>query len=322
MSNKQIRVYITIDTEEDQWGEYVSTGTTVDNVTMIPKLQQLFDQFGAVPTYLINYPVVKNETALRIIKEIHDKGRCGIGTHCHPWNTPPLRENMSNHNSMLCNLPYELIYEKLKTLHQAIVDDWGVTPICFRAGRWGFGKNVARSIHELGYKIDTSVTPFSDWREYEGPDFSDAATDRYFFHPDSILNADVNGCLMELPPTIGFLQNDFSRCRWLRKLIITSKLSRLHLIGILDRLRILNLRWLSPELCSGMDMIGLSKACIRNGCRYLNMSFHSTSLMPGMSPFVRSDKDLEIFLGNIRMFLEFAYENKLMFVPLDDALVN
>jgi len=44
--------------------------------------------------------------------------------------------------------------------------------------------------------------------------------------------------------------------------------------------------------------------------------------MPGMSPFVRSDKDLEIFLGNIRMFLEFAYENKLMFVPLDDALVN
>ena len=145
-----VKVYITIDTEEDQWGEYAATGASVENVTRIPMLQQLFDRFGAIPTYLINYPVVMDERACNIIKAIYHAGRCGIGTHCHPWNTPPFREEINEYNSMLCNLPYELISDKMRTLHEAIVSFIGVTPISFRAGRWGFGETVARCIQRIG----------------------------------------------------------------------------------------------------------------------------------------------------------------------------
>jgi hypothetical protein len=315
-----IKVYITIDTEEDQWGEYVTTGASVDNVTMIPMLQQLFDRFGAIPTYLINYPVVINDKARQIIKQIYDDGRCGIGMHCHPWNTPPFEEELSNHNSMLCNLPYDLVYEKLRTLHRAIDHYWGVSPICFRAGRWGFGESVARCIYELGYKVDSSVSPFINWLEYGGPDYSNAPADQYLFNTENILSENSQGILLEVPPTIGFFQDNFHRCAWLRKWAMSSKLSKYYLIGILDKLRILNFRWLTPELCNGKDMIRLSRTFIRKGSRYLNMSFHSTSLVPGLGSFVRSENDLEKYLKNIELFLNYACENRFEFARLNEAV--
>ncbi|HPW37349.1 MAG TPA: polysaccharide deacetylase family protein [Syntrophorhabdus sp.] len=315
-----IKVYITIDTEEDQWGNYVASEATVHNVKKISMLQQLFDRYGAIPTYLVNYPVVMNEDARSIIKGIYDDGRCGIGMHCHPWNTPPIREELSNYNSMLCNLPDDLVYEKLRSLHQVLVDHWGVAPVCFRAGRWGFGENVARSIHELGYKIDTSITPFTDWAEYDGPDFSDALIGQYRFNPEAILTVNPRGDLLEVPPTVGFLQTGFKRCAWLRKKIAKGRFSKFRLLGILEKLGLLNLRWLSPELCSGSEMVRLSNSLLENGCRHLNMSFHSTSIAPGLSPFVRTENDLIRFLYDIELFLQFAHGKGFESVSIDKAL--
>lgn len=87
-----IKVFMTIDTEEDSWGDFRKTHNPVGNVYRIPLLQELFDRYGAVPTYLINWPVVMDEKARDILKKIYDDGRCEIGTHCHPWNTPLLRK--------------------------------------------------------------------------------------------------------------------------------------------------------------------------------------------------------------------------------------
>jgi hypothetical protein len=315
-----VKVYITIDTEEDQWGKYIKTGASVDNVTMVPILQKMFDRFGAIPTYLIDYPVVINENARHIIKEIYDDGRCGIGTHCHPWNTPPFKEEISVYNSMLCNLPYDLVHDKIKTLHQAIVNDWGVTPICFRAGRWGFGEAVARSIYELGYRIDTSITPFIDWSEDGGPNNFNAPICQYRFNPSDILSDNSQGVLLEVPPTIGFFQKNFHRCACIRNWILSSRLSSYHVIGILDKLRILNFHWLSPEICSGKDMVQLTKSFIKKGCHFINMSFHSTSLMHGLSPFVRTASDIDKFLKDIETFLQYAHDNRFQFVSLDKAI--
>jgi len=314
------KVFITIDTEEDLWGEYKTPDSPVDNIAHLPMLQDLFDRFGAMPTYFVNWPVVTNKHASQVLQEILNRGRCEIGTHCHPWNTPPIEEKTNNHNSMICNLPYDLIEKKLETLHQAIVDRFKVKPICFRAGRWGFGPKVAKVIHKLGYRVDTSLTPFVDWIEEEGPDFSDASTFSYWFDSDDILHEKENGSLLEVPPTIGFLQKNFERCGSIRKRFFKKPHSLYHVLGILDKLRILNHRWLSPELSSGSDMILLSKNFIRLGHRFLNMSFHSTSLLPGKSPFVRNQKQFEKFLHDIEMFLQFAVDQGMTFSPLSAAL--
>lgn len=315
-----VKVFITIEIEEDVWGEYKATRIPVDNVARLPIIQDLFDRFGAIPTYFINWPVVKNKHASQILQKILDRGRCEIGTHCHPWNTPAIEEKINNHNSMICNLPYELIEKKLETLHEAIIDRFKVKPISFRAGRWGFDSKVAKVIHKLGYLVDTSVTPFFDWSEDEGPDFSDASTFAYWFDPDDFLRMKADGSLLEVPLTIGFLQKNFKLWGSVRKRISNRPLSRYHFLGILDRLRILNRRWLSPELSSGPDMILLSKKFVQTGHRFLNMSFHSTSLIPGKTPFVRNQQQLEKFLCAIEMFLQFAVDQGMTFSPLSGAL--
>jgi len=315
-----VKVFITIDVEEDLWGEYKATQIPVDNVARLPILQDLFDRFGAMPTYFINWPVVTNKFASKILHEILNRGRCEIGTHCHPWNTLPIEEKINNHNSMICNLPYELIEKKLETLHEAIIDRFKVKPICFRSGRWGFGPKVAKAIHKLGYLVDTSVTPFFDWSEDGGADFSDVPTFSYWFNPDDVLREKADGPLLEVPPTIGFLQKNFKLCRLVRRKILNGPLSRYHILGILDKLKILNLRWLSPELSSGPEMILLSKKFIQTGHRFLNMAFHSTSLIPGKTPFVRNQQQLEKFLCDIEMFLQFVVDQGMTFSPLSGAL--
>lgn len=315
-----VKLFITIDTEEDSWDDYWSSSQSLDNVARIPVIQSLFDRYGAVPTYLVSYPVVKNEPASRILLDLYDKGRCEIGAHCHPWSTPPYVEEKKIVNTMLSNLPYKILRDKIEMLHKAIVDKFKVCPICFRAGRWGFDSEVARAIYELGYQIDTSVTPCTDWTDHFGPNFWEAPSLPYRFNPANILVSSLNGYLLEIPPTVGFLQNNSRLCSRILKWLLHSRLSRLRVIGILDRLRILNRRWLSPETRYGHEMILLAKTLIQKGYKHLNMTFHSTSLLPGKSPFVRDENELRIFLNNIEVFLQFAQKHNIVFAPLREGL--
>ncbi len=315
-----IRLFITIDTEEDLWGDYSRSEIHVENVSRIPRLQTLFDRFGAIPTYLVNWPVVTNENACRMIRNIHEKGRCEIGAHCHPWNTPPFAEEISGRNTMLCNLPEELVRKKMENLHEAIIGRFGFAPVCFRAGRWGMGGGAARCIEDLEYKVDSSVTPFIDWSKHEGPDYSEAPALTYRFAPGDFPRESPGGSLLEVPATIGFLQHNFSSCFAVRKRFLRGALSRYHVIGILDRLGVNSFRLLSPETNSSSDMIRLAGNFIRTGHRFLNMFFHSSTLLPGATPFVQNETQLESFLKNIERFLEFASDSGFEYAPLSSAL--
>jgi hypothetical protein len=221
---------------------------------------------------------------------------------------------------MIYRLPYKMINEKIGALHGAITKNFKVEPVCFRGGRWGFGSEASRVIHNLGYQVDTSVTPYIDWTEYDGPDFMDAISSMYRFNPENILEEKRGGCLLEVPATSGFLQKNFKICNSIRKRIQQGTFSRFHLLGVLDLLRILNFRILSPESCSGEDMIKLSKNIIRSGQTFLNMYFHSNSLLPGSNPFVRNEKDLRNLLNSIEVFVRFAKQEGMEFLPLSAAI--
>ena len=103
-----MKLVITVDTEEDNWGDYRPTGWTLENIARLPALQRLFDDFNAQPTYLITYPVATDENAAAILGELLQAGTCEIGAHCHPWNTPPFEEPNTTVNTMLCNLDEHL----------------------------------------------------------------------------------------------------------------------------------------------------------------------------------------------------------------------
>ena len=314
------KVFITIDTEEDNWGDYNETVGTVENILALPRLQSLFNEYGAVPTYLINYPVASQQQSIEVLSSFLNEGVCEIGTHCHPWNTPPIVEDLNARNSMMCNLSYELLIEKMSYLHKTIEDNFNIKPVAFRAGRWALNEDVARCLSELGYFVDTSMSSFVDWSDNYGPNFRASSTHPFYFKAANIRAHDNNGELLEVPPTIGFYQSNFKLCDYLTNAISNSMLSRLRLLGILDRLNLLNFHWLSPELSSGAEMVKLSKRFVKSGHQFLNMSFHSTSLLPGKSPFVKNERELTTFLDKIEMFLRYAANNNFEFLPLSKAV--
>jgi hypothetical protein len=301
---------VTIDTEEDNWSNFSTTENPVSNIDRLTPLQQLFDEFGIRPTYLISYPVATNPQSVSVLKKILKHGRCEIGTHCHPWNTPPFDGKIIlEKETMLCNLPDTQVLEKLNAHHQVIQENFGVTPVSFRAGRWGFGPSVAKALSSLGYRVDTSVSPYTDWSIYHGPDFSGFGPGIFRFSASGIDQPAQDGELLQVPASVGYLQSNFDLCRQWETALARPLLRKLHIPGILKRMKLLNKVWLSPEQASADEMIGLArmliKMLIKNRYSVLNMMFHSTCLKAGLCPFVKSRQQEIAFIEKIRTFLTF-----------------
>jgi hypothetical protein len=72
-------------------------------------------------------------------------------------------------------------------------------------------------------------------------------------------------------------------------------------------------------MSSVKDMIRLIHNAGRRGARLLNFTFHSNSLLPGKSPFVRTAAELDAFLESIRRVLEYVADHGVKFLPLSAA---
>jgi hypothetical protein len=246
-----------------------------------------------------------------------EDGRCEIGTHVHPWNTPPHNEEKTVRNTMICNLEKDLQLRKIESLHEKIFDSFKVEPVSFRGGRWGFDRTVAEIIFNRGYKVDTSVSPYMNWEKYFGPDYSKSSPKEHFYYIEK--NGKSDRYLLEVPATIGFLQTNYDLRNSLVNRISNSKLQYFRLVGILDKLGIINKVWLSPETSDGKEMIQLSKSMIREGYGLLNMFFHSSSLMAGLTPFAKSIEEENNLLRRIEEFLEFIVTNNVKSITLRES---
>jgi hypothetical protein len=314
----ETHLVVTIDTEEDDWGRYADGAWSVRNIGRIRGLQEIFDRRGVVPTYLVTYPVACDREAAALLGGIRKENRCEIGAHLHPWSTPPHEEEKTERNSMLCNLPVGLQRRKIESLTAVIRENMGVAPVSFRCGRWGYGSSVADLLYGTGYKLDSSVTPFTDWTRHFGPDFSDRTPTP--FRMRVYRAGDGAGEMLEVPASIGFRRGNFGLMSRVHRTLTGTVLRHLRLSGVLDRMNFINKVWLSPELSDVPEMASLAEAMVRNGYRVLNMFFHSASLLAGQTPFVRSKEDERIFLGRIEAFAEYARESGMRFSKLSDLL--
>lgn len=314
-----MKLIITIDTEEDNWGEYNLSRYSLENIKRIDRLQDLFDRFGVIPTYLVTYPVATDKRASSILKRIMREGRCEIGTHCHPWNTPPFEEERNARNSMLCNLPEDLQFKKIDTLHHEITRNFGKEPTSFRAGRWGFGESTARCLMRLSYKIDSSIIAFQNWDVYGGPDYSNVFPGAFSWEWKNEPVAAPYQELLEIPATAGYKQGNFALCEKLWKALDNQYAQKLHLKGILARLGALNKIWLSPETSNSSQMMMLTKTLMNEGYSTLNMFFHSTALKAGLSTFVKTQDDEARFLRSIEEYLVFARDAGIESITLSES---
>ena len=300
------KLLITIDTEEDEWGAYDLPQYRVSNIARLVQLQAMFEEYGVRPTYMITRPVAEDRAAIGVLAPILERGGCEIGAHCHPWNTPPYVEARTPANSMLCNLPADLQLRKLDYLIGTIRKHYGVEPTSFRSGRWGFSTAVARNVAALGLKVDSSITPFMSWTAYGGPDFDRPYLERYPLSLDDLSVRDESSPLIEIPVTAGLhgsmLGPRLATYRMLSRAPFTWVKGR----SIADRVGLLSMTWLCPEMSSTTSMIALSEQLLGQGVSILNLMFHSGTLTPGLTPFVRTEEAEARFLRRIRSYLDYC----------------
>jgi hypothetical protein len=174
---------VVVDTEEefDWFKPHSRDQVSTRAIASQARAHEIFGRFGIRPTYVIDYPVATQESGYGPLKELFDDGLCQIGTHLHPWVNPPFDEPVCNVNTYPGNLPRELERAKLAALTEAIGERFGRRPTVYKAGRYGVGPNTAEILAELGYTIDTSVVPRTDFRSDEGPDFRQCGAHPYWF---------------------------------------------------------------------------------------------------------------------------------------------
>lgn len=314
-----MKLIVSVDTEEDNWLPFSDKCYTTRNIEAVPQLQRIFSEVKVRPTYLITYPVATDPGAAAILGDIGRSGLGEIGTHCHPWSQPPFEEAQCIENSMLCNLPGDLQVRKIEYLHQTIQDRLGLTPTSFRSGRWGYSPHVARALRKLNYKVDSSVTAYTDWTAYHGPDFSLMPPKAYRFDAEHIYQEKSDGALLEIPASVGYLQSNFHISHRIYETIRRSPLRRLRLLGMLHRAGLLRQVPLSPEISTLDDMVKLVVRLREQNFEFVTMWFHSPALVPGLTPFVQTKPDAQAFLEKIRRFFLKMNELDIKSITLTEA---
>lgn len=279
------RFIITVDTEEEfDWAQPIArSGHTLHTVARLAKFQQFCEGQGVCPIYLVDYPIATSRDVTDILRPAIASGKAEVGVQLHPWVNPPYQEEVTEVNSFVGNLPFEIEREKFRNLKAAIEEAFGTAPLIYRAGRYGVGANTATILAEGGIAIDTSVRARFDYSAGGGPNFRE--------HPLTPWWIDRAGGLMELPLTTvywGLLRQLGS---WLYPVLWRAPRLR----GALARASLLERIPLTPEGVTVEEAVRGIDIAIDSGLPVLVFSFHSPSLAPGFTPYVRSEDDLDEF---------------------------
>ena len=290
---------VVIHTEEEfDWGKPHDRGaTTVEHMRHIGRAQAVFDEFGIVPNYVIDYPIASQPLAVTALKDYADSGRALIGAHLHPWVSPPHEEVVNACNSYPGNLPRELEAEKLRRLTAQIELSFGVQPRTYLAGRYGFGPNTGEILEDLGYEVDISPAVPIDFSADGGPDYSGFSSQPFWFGKERRL--------LGLPGSGGYVGALRSGGTGLYRRVTSPIMKRVRVAGVVARLRLLERIRLSPEDYDEPEMQRLTATLLDDGVRVFVFSFHSPSVMPGGTPYVRNADDLSRFLAKCRRYFDF-----------------
>ena len=282
---------ISIDCEEGFDWRFPVRGTQYDltSIGRLPRVAERLRQYGAVLVCNATFPVVVDDAAWGVLEGMAGRGEAVLGAHLHPWVTPPYDEAPTRHNSYQGNLEPGLEAAKVDHLSALIAQRTGARPTLFKAGRYGFGPATAAALTEAGIEIDLSFMPFWDYEQDGGPSFVGIGSD-----PVWLERPGDGRALLEIPHTVGFVglgRRWGARAfplvdRW-RGLKVPSALSR---AGILNRIR------LSPEGVRLAEAKRLTSRLLEDGQRVFHLSFHSTSLVPGLTPYTHTEAEADALL--------------------------
>jgi len=280
-------------------------------------LHPLFGRHQMKPTYLLNSVVMEDRGSVELLNNL--PGQFELGTHLHPEFVEPQKKfydyagKSARRNS--CFYPADIEKEKLVTITRMFEDKFNRKPTSFRAGRFSAGPNTITSLLDLGYKVDTSVTPHINWNDStreEPVNFTNAPEQPYFIKEGTITgqSAKKEG-LLQVPVSVGMLKRN--------------PLQELAASGMGMRRKInWNKRvWLRPAFAKFEDMKALvaqySRKYQDREAIVFNMMFHNVEVLPGLSPYTITQHACDLYKNDLENFFEFCNAHDIKGICLTDT---
>ena len=296
---EKVVVSVSIDTECDHDPQWVrSTPLRFDSIHegLPNRLQPAFEAVGAIPTYLLTVEVLEDPACVQTLKAL--QGRHEFGTHLHAAFIEPLKKFNDyagiDSPDFQCAYAPDIEYKKLSNLSVLFESALGYRPTSFRAGRYGASADSANALQRLGYKVDTSVTPYMKWQEPNASvDFRRAPEQPYFPSRHCLSTAEhyTEGRILEVPVTVK--PRAFRDPRWFRPWFATVKQMK---------------EVFRYQLKRHVDVHVLS----------INMMFHSMEVIEKASPYPQSPDDVKRFIENMQSALQWCADEGAEFAGLSE----
>ena len=306
------RVLLTVDTEEEfDWDKpFSATEHGLDHVRHLRSFQEFCENLGVSPLWLVDWPIAHDPMAQEVLGDAARRAKAEIGVQLHSWVNPPHDETVDARNSYAGNLPPALEREKFRRLREAIVSNFQVTPLSYRAGRYGLGTETAAILSENGIAADTSVRTHFDYRKGHGPD--------YTHHPLVPYWVGGERRVLELPVTTvywGMLRRQGTLLQPLldRMPALSAVASRL---GLIERIPLTPEGVTADEALRGIDI------ALDDGLPLLVLSFHSPSLAPGHTPYVRNETGVDALYEWFRTVFAYCEQRGVKPTTVEEIMAN
>ena len=273
-------VFVDVEEEFDWSAPPARDQRATTAMTAFPAAHRRFADRGVPLTCMVDHPIATDPHAVDILTQMLADGRSTIGVQLHAWVTPPFDETLTSANSYAGNLPRAQEAAKIDAMTHAIEIAFGLTPISYRAGRYGIGPATLGLLAARGYRIDTSVRARYDYSADDGPDFTAIGPHAY-----------RDGPMIELPLTTVFTGTARRGGAGLYRALRVLPRAR----GLFARAGLLSRIALTPEDMPVADALNAIDVAVDDGVRLLSLSFHSPSLVPGHTPYVRDADDRRRF---------------------------
>lgn len=277
----------------------------------IPRLlMPLFRRYAVRPTFLLSPEVIQSDECCRVLEAIPD---CELGTHLHGEFIPPDAEPAPA-RTVTPQLQYDprVEFEKLANLTKLFESKFGFRPRGFRAGRFGVGRHTLRFLSEVGYLVDSSVTPF--WSHNFGNrlerSYWGAPIQPYFPKWDDPRKRGKS-TILEVPVTI--VHPRFARWpKWLLRKIRRPGQWMQKFLRFIPSDEPNKSLWLRPWRSTVKEMMYVADTVVNlapSRCSVvLNMMYHSVEVIPGASPYPQTKADVQRFLDDQGRFFQYLFE--------------
>jgi hypothetical protein len=319
-----IYLAITIDTECDKGEKWkVKQPLSFKNTRegILNNLQPIIDKYSAKATYLLSPEVINDNPSVAVFKDLSDRSE--LGTHLHAeFIEPEANLSSTNTNHYQSDFPENIEFKKLQNLTNLFKEKFGYQPTSFRAGRFGISRKSLLFLENLGYLVDSSVTPDMQWHNTNGNTVNYFGAPYQPYHPDKHdFRKKGNMRLIQFPVSV-YHPSLLNRSPALKRQIRLNNRYHHILFNYLTGFK--KQIWLRPTFSKVEELKDVTNKLIakqQNQNTFFCMMFHSNEYELGMSPYSLTKPDLQQNMQRLDGYLAWLTNtHTVKFIGLSDCI--